>query len=222
MLLSVVTNKPDYLIRLILSAILTYSTFVASFASAIFSSAIKAVDKEFHFSEEVGILGITLYVLGFASGPTVWAPMSELSGRRWPLLIGLFGYSIFAVACATAKDTQTLMLCRFFSGFFSASPLAIVPACFADLYNNATRGIAISIFAMAVFVGPFASPFTGGFITMSYLGWRWTMYIASIMGWLAFGLVVLFCPETYAPAILGKSGPVFLLLILLNKCWLTS
>jgi DHA1 family multidrug resistance protein-like MFS transporter len=28
---------------------------------------------------------------------------------------------------------------------------------------------------MAVFVGPFASPFTGGFITMSYLGWRWTM-----------------------------------------------
>lgn len=118
---------------------------------------------------------MTLYVLGFASGPTLWAPMSELSGRRLPLILGLFGYSIFSVATATAKDTQTLMLTRFFSGFFSASPLAIVPACFADLYDNRWRGIAISIFAMAVFVGPFASPFTGGFITMSYLGWRWTM-----------------------------------------------
>jgi DHA1 family multidrug resistance protein-like MFS transporter len=196
------------IIRLAISAILTYSTFVASFASAIFSSAIRAVDHEFHFSEEVGTLGVTLYVLGFASGPTVWAPMSELSGRRLPLVIGLFGFSIFAVASATAKDTQTLMICRFFSGFFSASPLAIVPACFADLYNNANRGIAISIFAMAVFVGPFASPFTGGFITMSYLGWRWTMYISSIMGWLAFGLTVLFVKETYAPAILVEKATV--------------
>ncbi|PMD40175.1 MFS multidrug transporter [Hyaloscypha variabilis F] len=188
--------------KIAISAILTYSTFVASFASAIFSAAIRAVDTEFHFSIEVGTLGVTLYVLGFASGPTLWAPMSELSGRRLPLIIGLFGYSVFSIASATAKDTQTLMLTRFFSGFFSASPLSIVPACFADLYDNRSRGIAISIFAMAVFVGPFASPFTGGFITMSYLGWRWTMYISSIMGWLAFGLTLLFVKETYAPAIL--------------------
>ena len=62
------------------------------------------------------------------------------------------------------------MLSRFFSGVFSASPLAVVPACFADLYDNKDRGNAITIFAMAVFMGPFTSLFIGGFITMSYLG----------------------------------------------------
>ena len=42
---------------------------------------------------------------------------------------------------------------------------------------------------------------------MSYLGWRWTMYITSFMGFLSFGLVVLFLQETYAPAILiAKAG----------------
>ncbi|CAG8897584.1 unnamed protein product [Penicillium egyptiacum] len=190
------------------SVTLAYTTFVSSFASAIYSSAVGQISVHFHISTEVAILGVTLYVLGFASGPTIWAPASELIGRRWPICIGMFGYSIFAIATATSKDVQTLMLTRFFSGFFSASPIAIVPAVFADIWNNQMRGVAIAMFAMAVFVGPFASPFTGGFITMSYLGWRWTMYISSIMGWLATGLCLLFLKETYAPAVLVEKATI--------------
>lgn len=91
------------------------------------------------------------------------------------------------------------MITRFFAGFFAASPLAVVPACFADMYDHAQRGIAITAFAMAVFVGPFLSPVIRGFITMSYLGWRWTMYISSFMGFLGLGLLLIFCTESYAP-----------------------
>ncbi|KAJ6184845.1 hypothetical protein N7519_006146 [Penicillium mononematosum] len=194
--------------KICISATLAYTTFVSSFASAIYSSAVGEISVNFDISTEVAILGVTLYVLGFASGPTVWAPASELIGRRWPICIGMFGYSIFAVASATSKDIQTLMLTRFFSGFFSASPIAIVPAVFADIWNNQTRGVAVAMFAMAVFVGPFASPFTGGFITMSYLGWRWTMYISSIMGWLATGLCLIFLKETYAPSVLVEKAGI--------------
>ncbi|EKV11002.1 MFS multidrug transporter, putative [Penicillium digitatum PHI26] len=189
-----------------ISATLAYTTFVSSFSSAIYSSAVGHISGHFHISTEVATLGVTLYVLGFASGPTVWAPASELIGRRWPICIGMFGYSLFSIAAATSKDVQTLMLARFFAGFFSASPIANVPAVFADIWSNQTRGVAIAIFAMAVFVGPFASPFTGGFITMSYLGWRWTMYISSIMGWLATGLCLLCLKETYAPAVLVEKA----------------
>lgn len=58
------------------------------------------------------------------------------------------------------------------------------------------------MFAMAVFVGPFASPFTGGFITMSYLKWKWTMYISCIMGFLSTIQCLLVLRATCAPAIL--------------------
>lgn len=114
----------------------------------------------------------------------------------------MFGYSIFTIGSATCKDTQTLMVTRFFAGFFGASPLSIVPACFADMYNNAQRGIAITAFAMAVFVGPFLSPIIGGFITISSIHWRWTMYISAIMGFLGVICLAFFVPESYAPAIL--------------------
>lgn len=61
---------------------------------------------------------------------------------------------------------------------------------------------------MAVFIGPFASPFVGGFITMSYLRWRWTMYISAIMGFLGFTLHILIVRETYAPVILVDKAAV--------------
>ena len=111
----------------------------------------------------------------------------------------MLGYSIFTIGSATSKDVQTLMITRFFAGFFAASPLAVVPACFADMFDHAQRGVAITAFAMAVFVGPFVSPIVGGFITMSSLHWRWTMYISAIMGFLGLALLVVFYPETYQP-----------------------
>ncbi|KAF9895329.1 hypothetical protein FE257_000233 [Aspergillus nanangensis] len=199
-------DQEKYVVELICSLILAYVTFTSSFASAIFSSTIGHVSAQYGISTEVSILGVTLYVLGFASGPTVWAPASELIGRRWPITVGVFGYSLFTIATATAKDVQTIMLTRFFAGVFAAAPVAIVPAAYADMYNNSTRGVAIAMFAMAVFVGPFASPFVGGFITQSFLGWRWTMYISSFMGFAGTVLLVFFYKETYPPVLLMEKA----------------
>ena len=56
-------------------------------------------------------------------------------------------------------------------------------------------------------MGPLLAPFIGGFITESYLGWRWTEYISSIMGWLSLTLLLLFMEETYPPVVLvGKAA----------------
>lgn len=192
--------------KLFTAVILGYTTLVAAFGSSIFSSATRVVASKFGVSSEVGILGVSLYVLGFATGPILWAPGSELYGRRKPLIISSFGFSIFFVACATAKDLQTVLLCRFWSGFFGACPLTTVAAVFSDMFDNRTRGIAITVFSMTVFTGPLLAPFTGGFITMSYLGWRWTQYIVAIMGFLAFGMNLIFLNETYPPVILVEKA----------------
>lgn len=128
--------------------------------------------------------------------------MSELYGRKWPLLTSSFGFSIFNLAVAVAKDLQTIFICRFFGGFFGACPLTIVGAVFADMFNNRQRGLAVAVFSMTVFSGPLLAPFIGGFIDMSYLGWRWTEYITCIMGFTGLGLSLLFLEETYPPMIL--------------------
>lgn len=81
-----------------------------------------------------------------------------------------------------------------------------VAAVFSDMFDNRTRGMAITIFSMTVFTGPLLSPFIGGFIIMSYLGWRWTMYLIAIMGFTAFTLNLLFLEESYPPEILVQKA----------------
>jgi DHA1 family multidrug resistance protein-like MFS transporter len=112
---------------------LAFVTLTAAFGSSIFSAALSSVVREYGISGEVGVLGVSLYVLGFALGPIVWAPISELYGRKYPLLVSSFGFSIFNLAVATGKDVQTIFICRFFGGFFGACPLTIVGAVFADM-----------------------------------------------------------------------------------------
>ena len=59
----------DCFSRLPVAASLGFVTLTAAFGSSIFSSATGAVAAEYDVSREVGILGISLYVLGFATGP---------------------------------------------------------------------------------------------------------------------------------------------------------
>ena len=161
----------------------------------------------FGVGEEVSVLGTSLFVLGYAFGPLIWGPFSELKGRKLPILIGMFGFSLFCFAAATAKDLQTLLICRFFTGFFGSCPLSIVGAAFSDMFNNQQRGSAIVIFASTVFMGPMLGPFIGGFIQASYLGWRWNIYIPGMMGSLALVLCIFVVQESYPPIVLvGKAS----------------
>lgn len=187
--------------KIVTAAVLAYTTMTASFASSIFGSATLYIAHEYNVDKEVGLLGTTFYVLGFAFGPTLWAPFSELKGRRLPLLISMLGFTLFSIAAGTGKDIQTVLICRFFSGFFGACPLAVVAAVFSDMFDNRSRGIAIAVFSMTVFTGPMLAPFIGGFMVAA-IGWRWTEYLVTIMGGVALILDLILLEETYPPVIL--------------------
>ncbi|OJJ54895.1 hypothetical protein ASPSYDRAFT_60694 [Aspergillus sydowii CBS 593.65] len=185
--------------RVVIASLLTFCALVTAYGSAIFATAATEVSQQFHVSGEVTALGTTLYVLGFTAGPTIWAPFSELFGRRWPMLIGMLGFDIFTIASATGKDLQTIMLTRFFAGFFAASVITLVQAIMRDLFDSETRGIAIATYTMAVFTGPFTAPNIGGFTAASYLAWRWTLHTPAFVGFFS-----LTCP----PVILTEKAAI--------------
>ncbi|TKA77414.1 hypothetical protein B0A49_03496 [Cryomyces minteri] len=179
-------------------------TFCITFASSVFSTATQPTALLFGVSNEVMVLGTSLFVLGFSFGPIVWGPFSELYGRKLPLFFGFFVFAIFQIPVAVAQNLQTIMLCRFLGGFFGSAPLAIVGGTLADFWGPVDRGIAICIFSGATFIGPVAGPIVGGFVTQSYLGWRWTAYLTAIMGF-SFGVLgFLIVPESYAPVLLQQ------------------
>ncbi|EPY49499.1 spermidine family transporter [Schizosaccharomyces cryophilus OY26] len=200
-------NDPDLAVNWRLAtklqniAVMGCACLWVSFGSSSFSGAIPAVMVNYHVGKTVAILGISLYVLGFASGPLVWAPMSEAFGRRKPMIVAVLIFSIFQIAVATAKDIQTVMICRFFSGFFGSSPVTTVAGSFSDMFSARTRGLVIAAYAAIIFNGPLVSPIVGGFIGKSYLGWRWISYLTAILGFFSLICMLIFHRETYTKTI---------------------
>ncbi|KAI9934942.1 hypothetical protein MW887_000563 [Aspergillus wentii] len=193
--------------RVYISVLLGLTTMIVAMASSIYSAAMPSLMVKYSISQEVCTLGISLYVLGFASGPLVFGPFSELKGRYPALVVSMFGFTVFCFATAVSKDLQSLFTLRYFSGFFGAGPLTLAGAAYADMFSPEQRGIAIVMFCLTVFIGPLAAPFIGGFTIMnSSLGWRWTAYIPGILGAAALLLLVVFLNETYQPIILARKA----------------
>lgn len=188
--------------RLLTGFILVWTSLCSTFDSSIFSASTGNVAKAFGVSTEVSKLTSSLYILGYAFGPLMWGPFSELQGRKLPILVGILGFAIFNTGVATGKDLQTVIICRFFSGLFGSCPLAVVAASFSDIFTNRVRGVAITIFSSSVFLGPLLAPFIGGFINTSYLGWRWTAYIPAFMGYAGFVMNLFLLQESYPPIVL--------------------
>jgi len=177
-------------------------TFTVSFASSVFSTTTFKTAAEFDVSSEVMLLGLSLYVVGFAVGPMIWGPMSEAFGRTRPMFLGMLGFCILQIPVAVATNLETIFICRFLAACFGVAPLAILGGMFVDFMDSVERGVATAVFAGAVFAGPAAGPIMGSFITQSYLGWRWTAWITLIMGAFFTILAYLCTPETYEPLLL--------------------
>jgi MFS transporter, DHA1 family, multidrug resistance protein len=90
-----------------------------------------------------------------------WGPGSELIGRRPILIFSLSLYTLFHLGHALARNMMTIIITRFFAGFFACAPLTTSGGVFADIWNPVKRGVATSAFAACVFLGPVLGPVIG-------------------------------------------------------------
>ncbi|BAE65553.1 unnamed protein product [Aspergillus oryzae RIB40] len=180
-----------------------FATFGVSLSSSAYAGGIQEVIKHFGIGEEVATLGVSLFVLGFAVGPLVWAPLSELIGRQIVFFVSYGALAFFCAGAAGAQNSWTLIILRFFAGSFGSSPLTNAGGVIADIFPAEERGLATSLFAGAPFLGPTLGPVIGGFLGEN-AGWRWVQgFLATFTGliWIVESLLV---PETYAPLLLRK------------------
>jgi multidrug resistance protein len=186
-----------------LTITMAFATLAVSLCSSAFSGGLRELITEFHSSQEVGTLGLSLFVLGFAVGPLFWAPLSELFGRQVLYTITFAAFTAFNAGVPGAKNMWTVLILRFFAGSFGSSPLTNAGGVIADCFPARQRGLATSIFAAAPFLGPALGPIIGGFLGEAG-GWRWlTGFLAAFSGlcWIAGSVLV---PETYSPVLLRK------------------
>jgi MFS family permease len=144
--------------------LVSFITLAVSFASAAYSGGGPAIIAEFGCSQVEFVLGLSLFVLGFAIGPLFWAPLSELYGRQILFTTTYLGLTIFNAGAAGAQNIATLVVLRFLAGAVGSAPLTNAGGVIADMFSAKQRGMALSIWAAAPFLGPVLGPIIGGFV----------------------------------------------------------
>ena len=87
-------------------------------------------------------------ILGFAMGPLVIAPLSEMYGRVPIYNACNIAFVAFTVACALATDMNSLIAFRFLAGCFGIAPITNGGGTIADMMPPEKRGAAMSIWAI--------------------------------------------------------------------------
>lgn len=108
--------------------------FAVAFNSAVVTADLGGVSAEFGVSEEVSLLTITLFVVGFGIGPMAFAPLSEIFGRRPVYAVTLAVAVVFTIPGALARNIETLLITRFIAGVAFSAPMSLVGGTLVSLF----------------------------------------------------------------------------------------
>lgn len=122
---------------------------------------------------------VSVFVLGYATGPLILAPMSELYGRTIVYHVCNVLFIIFTIACAVSQNMGMLIVFRFFAGFAGVAALTIGSGSIVDLMPQEQRGRAIALWSLGPLIGPVVGPVCAGFF-VEEIGWRWVFWIIAI------------------------------------------
>ncbi len=169
-----------------------------------FAPGVPLVEKTFHFTNpNLATFVVSIFVLGFAVGPLVVAPLSETYGRQPVYIISMFFFVICQLACALSTNLGMLLAFRFLAGCAGSTPVTIGGATIGDMFPKENRGGAMALWGMGAQLGPILGPVIGGFLSQAK-GWRWVFWLLTIVSGAALLLGVIFLRETYSVVILER------------------
>ncbi|CAK7210137.1 hypothetical protein SBRCBS47491_000669 [Sporothrix bragantina] len=185
---------------------LSFITFLTPLASSMLAPGVPQLLAEFgDTSDTDATFVVSIFVLGFAFGPLVIAPMSEIYGRLIVYHICNSLFVVFTILCAIAKDINALLAYRFCAGFAGVAVVTCGGGSIADLMPTEKRAGAMAIWSLGPLLGPVIGPVAAGFLVEA-ANWRWVFWVIAIAAGLATFLSFFVLRETYAPVILLKKA----------------
>ena len=161
--------------------------------------------REFGVSKAVATLGTSLSLLGYALGPMLWSPMSEVPrlGRNPIYIFTLVGFLLLKLPIALANNIPTILVFRFLTAFIGSPAQATGGATISDMFLPRKRSYGLGLWELSTWIGPTLGPLVGGFAAQAR-GWRWTIWELIWINSAMFLFIFCFLPETSASNILYR------------------
>ncbi|ETS77638.1 hypothetical protein PFICI_09700 [Pestalotiopsis fici W106-1] len=184
--------------------IVSFYCLISPTAAAMVVAAMPSLARDLHITSQAVLqLTMSLFVLGWTSGPLVMGPLSEVFGRAPILHLGNLGFIIFNLLCGLVRDQRLFLLLRLVSGICGSGPTALGTGVLSDLWKSEERGFALAIYTIMPLLGPTAGPLLAGYIVQHH-EWPYIFYTLSLVSAVVLVPGVLLLPETFGPVILRR------------------
>ena len=149
------------------------------------------MERQLHGDAELTITG---FLIGFAIAQLVWGPISDRTGRKIPLFIGMALFAIGSVGCAMSDTMASVVFWRVFQALGACvGPMlsrAKIVKC-SELFGSSQAAQMLSTLVIIMAIAPIVGPLLGGAILEfgSWHGIFWLMALAS---------AVMFCDDFFS------------------------
>ena len=138
---------------------------------------------------------LTTYLLGLALGQLLSGPLSDVYGRRRPLVAGMAVFTVVTLVCSLAPSLYVLAGLRLVQGASAAVGVAIGRAIVRDLYAGAAGARYLSRLMMVIGLAPILAPVVGGQL-LRLTSWRGVFVALSVLGVALTAMSARLLPET--------------------------
>lgn len=191
--------------RLQLAVILGSITTIGPLSIDMYLPALPTLVDDFGTTAALVQLSLTFFLLGLASGQLVAGPLSDVYGRRRPLLIGMFIYAVSSVLCAFSPSIGLLIVLRFIQGLAGSVGVVVSRAAVRDLYSGSELTKFFSLLMIVNGLGPILAPVIGGQL-LRVTTWQGIFLVLFAAGIIFCLTILLRLPETLPKERRSKSG----------------
>src|SRR5690606_27317301 len=126
-------------------------------------------------------LTLTACLIGVSAGQVIAGPLSDVRGRRVPLIVGVAGFTVASLLCAFAPSVPVLIVFRLLQGMLGGAALVIVRAVVRDLYDGAAIARIFAALMLVAGLAPILAPIAGAQL-LAFTSWRGVFVALSLIG----------------------------------------
>ncbi|GAB2697569.1 multidrug effflux MFS transporter [Paenibacillus thermoaerophilus] len=157
--------------------------------------ALPAMAGDLHTRASMVQLSLTACLLGLSLGQLFAGPISDVRGRRGPLLAGLAVYALTSLLCMIAPNIETLVALRFVQGAAGAAGIVLSRAIVRDLYSGSEMTRFFSTLMLINGAAPILAPIFGGQL-LKFAPWPGVFLALALIGLAMLAAVWSGLPET--------------------------
>lgn len=164
-----------------LALLLGLFSTLGPFTIDMYLPAFPEIVRQFNSTASLVQFSLTACLLGIGTGQLVIGPLSDIYGRRNPLLISMAIYILSSLACAFSPNIGLLIVFRFLQGFAASAGIVISRAIARDLYSGHELTKFFSLLLLVGNLGPLAAPIAGSGI-LSFTSWIGVFIALALLG----------------------------------------